>query len=162
MLSSYVELFVFIAVILNIALNSSIISSDEFNELTWGLAIGTIMLWIISFLMIAYFTGIGFRFQKISKATGQYVMLTFIGSLLLPSLVISVADPETHRGTVNKSMNNVAVIGLVSALWIIISNILDIMYDKNRYSQLLMIKDYYLNNGKRFYNDVNRFNVNNF
>ena len=127
---------------LTIAVNSTIIGEDscsstkkKYNEITWGLAVGTISLWVLSIFAIVFKTGFGFRFQKLFQSAGEYMLLTFFGSLLLPALIISGASDD-HSGEIDSAMNNVAVIGLIMAVWVIASTVSDVMFDKKLYNMV--------------------------
>lgn len=126
------------SLVLTISLNATIVAEDGcngtnkfFGEMTWGLAIGVIVLWVLSILAIAWKTGVGFGFNKLQNA-GEYMLLTFFGSLILPAIVLSAAD-DNHSGQIRSDMNNIAVIGLITSILIVLSTILDVMFNKKLY-----------------------------
>ena len=128
---------------LSIALNSAIVAEDgcdkvkgTFQESTWGLAIGVLCLWILGICLISFKTGLGFRFQKIFQTSGEYILLTGIGSVIIPAMILSGSDKDTHSGEIDSTMNNMAVIGLVLSVWVILSTLADVMFDKKLYNMV--------------------------
>ncbi len=138
-----VALVVVCSLALTIALNATIVSADgcngtnkQFDEITWGLAIGVLCFWVFSVLAIAWKTGLGFGFKKFQPA-GEYVFLTIIGSVVLPAIILSAANDTNHTGQIRSDMNNIALLGLVTSVWVILSTSADVMFNKKLYSMVM-------------------------
>ena len=135
-----VALIVLVSLGLTIALNSKIVaekgcdsSEEPIDQITWGLGVGVLIVWILSILAIVYRSGLGFGFETFKNVAGEYVLLSLIGSVVVPAIIISEGE---ENGSIDTNLNNLAVLGLVMSVWMALSTFLDVMFNRKLYNEI--------------------------
>lgn len=140
LMNKIVPLVVLVGLFLAVSLNAKLVaqggcsdSEKEIDQITWALAVATLVIWVISVLAIVFNSGLGFRFEKFLSVAGEYILLTAFGSLVVPAMVVSRGEED---GKIDSNLNNMAVVGLIMGLWLALSTFTDVMFNRKLYNQL--------------------------
>lgn len=134
LLSSLTLLLVIILCCTIISKDASNDNQKQFDQLTWGLANGTLIVWLITILYVLI--AVKFNINKFIKQNMfynfnglEFTSLTIFGGLILSSMIVDKGkSTENNVGMIDSSANNLAIIGLVLPLWMIMIVIYNMLF----------------------------------